>query len=208
MLFAEVVAISVSAISLTVAREPAPLIQFSVPDLVYSIDVSQDGRLVAAGSRGNGSETLSLFDIEKDQKRWTADAGNYVWDLAFSPDGKILAVCSEGGTKIFSIDQTDGQVVLTGLAALQGGLDVDISANGKWIASGGYAGKVLICNSRKGDPIGTIEVAGQRDSIFGVKFCAEDSKIVVGGMLGRGPERSGFVQIWDIAELTGRPALP
>ena len=81
----------------------SPQTQFSVPDLVYSVDISKDGKLVAAGSRGDSNETLSVFDVTRSAKVWNAGAGTYIWDVAFSPDQKWLVSGSDSGLQIWDV---------------------------------------------------------------------------------------------------------
>ncbi len=309
----------------------APQTQFSVPDLVYSVDISNDGKLVAAGSRGDNDETLSVFDITRDAKLWSAGAGAYIWDVAFSPDqkwlvsgsdsglqiwdvrggrapmvlappkntlpevkhlsisprgnflavsrghkielwdfvrrkmlrfipstgggalafspdekwlavagyhnrlkihdvesgsllseihaemgilmsanfssdGRTLAAASEGATKIFSIDANGDVMVIAQLAMVRGGLGCDISENGKWLASGGYSGKVSINEVPSGKPMHSIEVEHGKNSVYEAKFSADNRQLVVGGMLQQATQRRGVVQIWnlsDVLDLTG-----
>lgn len=306
-----------------------PESQFRVADLVYCVDVSNDGNFVAAGSRGDGSGTLTVFDVDRGAEAWSVDAGTWVWDVAFSPDqkwlvsgsddglqvwdvrggrapmvlpappnslpevkhlsispggkflaasraykielwdfvnrkflrfipttgggavafspdekllavagyhnrlkvydvesgsqlgeihaqigvlmaadfspdGRTLVACSEGATKLFSINQSEDQVVISELAAFRSGLGADISANGKWLASGGYSGRVSINEVRSGNPLASIAVVGGEDSVYATKFSSDSKHLIVGGMRAKGPERSGVVQIWNVAEILGQ----
>jgi len=72
-----------------------------VPDLVYSVDISNDGNLVAVGSRGDNRENLTVFDVNQDAKVWTAGEGSWVWDVAFSPDQRWLVSGSDSGLQVW-----------------------------------------------------------------------------------------------------------
>ena len=66
---------------------------------VFSIDVSRDGRLVAA-ARFDGS--VRVWDVETGRDAFTVDPGPTVpgtpWmDVAWNPDGDLLAVAANDG---------------------------------------------------------------------------------------------------------------
>ena len=62
---------------------------------VWGIDISEDGRYVAAGS-SNPDDKLYLYDRATDSL-WTYDAGGEVREVEFSHDGKYLAACPVQG---------------------------------------------------------------------------------------------------------------
>lgn len=157
-----------------------------------------EGQLAIAGYNSR----LMVSDVPSGAKLGEihADSG-ILLDVVYSPDGRTLYTCSEGRAKAFSVEQAAEKVILAPKLVLAGGLSVDVAPNGKWVASGGYTGEVRISDSTSGQRIASLPVGNPRDPVYAVKFSADSEWLVVGGMLGKGPERTGIVQIWDIQGL-------
>src|SRR5262249_9552924 len=66
-------------------------------DQLYSVALSPDGRLVAAGAAG-GSVFVWDAATRRSIRRLNAGGGGAVWGVAFSPNGRTLAVDSLDGT--------------------------------------------------------------------------------------------------------------
>ncbi len=74
-----------------------PMLDFTEhKDKVFAVDFNpKNADMLASGSR---DKTVMLWSIA--QKKRTATLGNFdgkIWDVKFSPDGKLLAVCAEAG---------------------------------------------------------------------------------------------------------------
>lgn len=69
------------------------------PDSGYAqqpnFDFSPDGKTVAILSDETGSFALYLLDIETQEKKLLLDIHRPIWDVAWSPDGKYIAVEAE-----------------------------------------------------------------------------------------------------------------
>ena len=143
-----------------------------------SVDVSPDGRWVGvAGEDGS----VTIVDVERWSVRRSAHVhgSKLVNEVAFSPDGKLLA---SGGT--------DGRLVLERLAdghrttvlsrdeALTG---LDFSPNGRSIVAGFGDGTALIVD------VATHEVSGaplvsHGGVLFGVRFSPDGQVLALGGL--------------------------
>jgi WD40 repeat protein len=145
---------------------------------------------------------LKIHDVESGSQLGEIHAQIGILVAAdFSSDGRTLVACSEGVTKVFSVEKNGDEVILSELAAIRSGLGADISANGKWLASGGYSGKVWINRIPSGRPMSSFPVADGNDSVYETKFSSDNTQLVVGGMLGKGPTRRGAVQIWNVKDV-------
>jgi dipeptidyl aminopeptidase/acylaminoacyl peptidase len=83
----------------TVHLEPTRLASVSVPSEPSSLAWSADGSYLAAGSWGSssgepGSSEVFIVDVSEEAIAATLEATGSVEGLAFSPDGKWLAVAS------------------------------------------------------------------------------------------------------------------
>jgi WD40 repeat protein len=68
-----------------------------------------DGKAIAIRTRrANGSETAHVWDVDADKERFAIELGTSVWHIAFSHDGKGLAV-SESDNKLRLFDSADGK---------------------------------------------------------------------------------------------------
>jgi len=118
----------------------------------------------------------------------------------FSADGRRLVTCSVGVTKAFSAEMNGDEGVLTEVGTIRSSLGADVSASGKWLASGGHLGKVSISEVAGGRTVSSFQIANDNDSIYATKFCADNTQIVVGGMLQKDGSPSGTVQIWNLSD--------
>lgn len=73
---------------------------------VVSVDVSQDGKIVATSALDS---KIRLFDLDKESEIRTIDPGPIdSWTIKFSPDGKLIATGNNAG-KINLFDIESGE---------------------------------------------------------------------------------------------------
>ena len=86
---------------------------------VTALDVSPDGRLVAAAIADHnvccpGGTSVRIWDVETGQDAFRTQPRGYVDDVAWSPDGDLLAIATSNSTGI--ADAVDGEILQGSLA--------------------------------------------------------------------------------------------
>jgi RNA polymerase sigma factor (sigma-70 family) len=152
--------------------------------------LSPDGKWVVAGNPSK--KTIELWDARTGKLERTLETGeSQPWSLAFSPDGKLLAV---GGQK----DDHSGEVQLWDAQTwkLKHALKQDkyvnkvaFSANGKVIASGSGDEFIRLWDAHKGKQIRSLR--GIRPGTRCVAFSPDGRTIAAGW-------QDGKVRLWDV----------
>jgi WD40 repeat protein len=154
--------------------------------LPLAVAVSPNGLLVAAGLRENGNYPDSKTHLVH---VWELPKGNEIfktWDysgpaksVAFSPDGKLLAIGGENGGKLEIWDlKTEKQV--HSIAADKSSLFcVAFNPDGKTIATGGTESEVKLWNVESGKFNGFLR--GHSDQVHALSFSKEGKKLASAG---------------------------
>lgn len=113
------------------------------PGFLLALAFSPNGQWLACGGRGDGAVRLwnvrekketAFFQIEKPE----LNPQNYpwiIWDLAFSPDSKLLAIASHDPGLLTIIDVASKKIVREEKSRFAFGLA--FSPDGKWLLAGG-----------------------------------------------------------------------
>jgi len=173
-------------VSLMTERRKSPVgIEIDEGSQVFALAFSPDGRLLAVGV----DDTVNLCDPTTGKVKTTLRGHtDLVWDVAFSPNGKIVATASDDGTlKLW--DTASGALMHTLKGHGGSATSVAFSPNGTIVASGGGDGTVILWNPRTGRQ--KMRLRGDEGRVLGVDFSA-------GGNLLAG-SAGGTVKLWEAA---------
>jgi WD40 repeat protein len=160
-----------------------------------AVRFSPSGKLLAIG--GGGRIGAWLWDLKAAKVvhtlRSEGDGSSfYTLGLAFTPDGKFLAVPGERDKKaILFLDAESGKEVRRFDTAPFEPRRLAISRDGQWLASTGLEQKVNVWNLRTGEEMGR-EAIGHKASIQGVQFSPDGKNVVTAS-------DDGTIRIWDAA---------
>lgn len=139
--------------------------------------------------------SLSTFANEKRVLRGHSDD---IRKIALSPDGQILASCSDDGTvKLWNIKNSDHSSVTLKVkeAGTKGFRSLAFSADGQILAAGTFDGAIIIWNlSETNSPKAILH--GSSYIINDLAFSKDNKLLVTAGS-------DGTLQIWDVTRPTG-----
>ncbi len=159
---------------------------------VRGLALSADGRLVAAGSTGEGTVRLWEAGTARPMASLQGHTSG-VLGVALSADGRLVASGSGDGT--VRLWETDTGQPVAALQGQTGGVfGVALSADGRLVASGSGDGTVRLWETDTGRPAAALQ--GHTGGVLGVALSA-DGRLVASG------SGDGTVRLWETD--TGRP---
>jgi len=171
----------------------AQITEFPVPDSPRAVAFSPDSRLLAAGIGNSDVFDVYVWDLELGELMLILrEHTGIVWDVAFSPDGKLIASSSADGT-VCIWRTADGEL----LHVLQHPADISsiaFSPDGLILAAGGVeewpVAAVWLYDTETWTQVDELEAAW---NIPGILFYPERGYIVGGGI-------SRNVSVWSEAD--------
>jgi WD40 repeat protein len=171
---------------------------------IMAVALSPDGRELLAG---NAKRTADVFLTEKGtillslkgylnqvDERILTDSYMYwaalVNEAKLSPDGKYIAV-GRTGNNAKLIDFKTGRVYKTLRGHKGMVISLSFSCDGKYLATGGIDGKVIVWEVETGLPVRTFSFQDEKEAIFSLDF-SSDGKMLAAAIW------AGYVIIWDM----------
>lgn len=175
------------------------------PSEVFAVACSRDGKLIASG--GNPPQPVTVWDVATGKVKLDLGSDGIVWSLAFSGDGKMLAIGSNEKTvKVWDLTTGQLKVTLTGHSTAV--RSVAFSADGKLLASVAQnlfqigspesPGEVKVWDIGTGQQIAALK--GHTGSVTSLAFSPNGRTLALGyGGYGRNSgETWGVVKLWDL----------
>ncbi|MBI3864184.1 MAG: protein kinase [Planctomycetia bacterium] len=161
------------------------------PPAVLSFAASPDGRWLALGMR---SGLVDLWDLATGEKQAALQGtARRVGEIAFSPDGLLLATAGDSGdspVRVWDVAAREVRHVLHGHRAYAAGLA--FSPDARTLASASHDGNVRLWNTQTGGIVDTLESKGAPPLC--VAF-SPDGKTLAAGHARDGS--SSRVRLWD-----------
>lgn len=160
---------------------PSKLAAFRHPDEVWNAEFSPDGKFIASACNDSG---VRLWNIETGEMRRISEQKG-AWKVSFYPDGKRLAVASSSNSnpivKIYEI--STGKEVFTLEKHTKRIRALDVSPDGKSIATGGMDGNVIIWNAESGAELRrfSFSMPDKNIEFYDVRFSKSGDRLVVSG---------------------------
>ena len=161
---------------------PSKIASFQHPDEVWNAEFSPDGKTILTAGNDN---FVRLWDTETGAMRQTAEPQKGVWKVAFYPNGKRFAAASSSNSNpVVRVYETDSmREILTLANHTKRVRAVDVSPDGKLIASGSLDGNIIIWNAETGAEIRRFSFSTPEKNIefYDVLFSASGKKLAVSG---------------------------
>lgn len=179
----------------------------NINDNVYAIEYSPDEAFVASGTGYNNTGVIRIYDTSFNLLRTLPGHQYNTYSLAFTPDNKYLISGGDDDYLIFW-DYKTGDLVrkLKHGDYLNGGtdLDVDASADGKYVSSAGqgYNIYVKVWRQADGQLLYTFPIPNSNYGAYSTARFSADGKYIAAGTI-EYASRSGYygeILVWRLSD--------
>ena len=123
--------------------------------------------------------------------------GGFLWDVAFSPDGKRLAACANKGIRIWDVASRETQA--TWPSDSRGSPGLAFSPDGKRLATGGFEGLVELWDTATGQKVQTFK--GHFGPVHAMAFSPDGTRLATGCT-------DGTLRLWDATARRDAVSVP
>ena len=139
---------------------------------IKAVDFSADGHLLATAGID-----VKLWNVQTRAEIGTLKHGQWVFALAFSPDGQLLATADETGqVSVWDVQRQQIVTQFTGDATSV--YSVKFSPDGQVFAGAGYAGEIGLWKVENWERLGTLSVGA---TVFAIDFSSDSTTLASTG---------------------------
>lgn len=156
----------------------------------FNLEFSPDGSAIAVTYLlSDGLKGARLWDTVTGELLRTFEHEDDVWDLGFTPDGMTLVTADAAGViKIWNV--ATGELIGTFTGHAGGVTDIQVSPDGRLVASGGDA-DVLIWDLEGLEIVE--EIVGHSGGVDGIDFSPDGSLLITGSWVDES------TRLWDLS---------
>jgi WD40 repeat protein len=166
---------------------------------ISSLSMTTDGSILASGTTSNLDSNIRLWNASTGGQLWSQEIkGEVLWDIQFSPDGKLIASKTVVPTqkvagyedpiiRLWNVE--DGSLLLTVQYPIVS--DLIFSNNGSSIIAGIKGGKIIFINTTDGKIINQLDT--KDDSVFTFAYSPDDTQFISGSI-------DGNINVWELPD--------
>jgi WD40 repeat protein len=165
---------------------------------IYKSAISPDGKLVAV----RNEHDIDIWDVGKGDLRTKLKLEHKPFSFAFSHDGRLIATGTSNDNMVRLFDTAQGKLESELKAHTKGTIflgtavySLAFAPNGKWLASGGHDGRIVVWGLGDRKPLWQAQIEGP-PIVCSLAF-SPDSSLLAGSFENAGPQRG--IRVWKVS---------